>query len=110
VSILSPLDELRLDSHGADSPLLLPPQRWTNRSDAQLWTTLSKVKQRILGWATLGTGDDGRPIKKGQRVQAIKFLQKAVLVQTKGPNDPRVSSFFLPFLSPGLPFLESSQS
>ena len=58
----------------------------------QQWTTLAAVKTRILSWATTGKDDDGNLIKKGQRTQAIKFLQKAVLVQTRGANDPRVSS------------------
>ena len=69
-------------------------RRWTNRTVPELWTKLAAVKTRILSWATTGADEDGTPIKKGQRTQAIKFLQKAVLVQTRGVNDPRVSSPF----------------
>lgn len=76
--------------------LAFSPCSCNTRSTPPLWATLAPVRDRILGWAMLGTDKDGSPIGKGQRVQAIKFLQRAVLVQTKGPNDPRVGSTLLP--------------
>ncbi|CAE6412938.1 unnamed protein product [Rhizoctonia solani] len=55
-----------------------------NRSARQQWDTLSAAKARILAFV------DDSSLPLGIRLSAIKFMQRAILVQTRGVNDPRV--------------------
>jgi symplekin len=59
--------------------------RCTNRANSTPWTTLSSCKARIteLVWAP--------NVHVGIKLSALKFLQRVVLVQTRGVSDPRVS-------------------
>ncbi|KAJ7672658.1 Symplekin tight junction protein C terminal-domain-containing protein [Mycena rosella] len=56
----------------------------TNHSNPASWATLSTCKARILDfvWASTTTN--------GVRFSSIKFLQRVILVQTRGISDPRV--------------------
>ncbi|KAI0050978.1 hypothetical protein FA95DRAFT_1555019 [Auriscalpium vulgare] len=56
----------------------------TNRNARQLWDTLAQAKNRILElvWAP--------NVNTGVRLAAIKFLQRVLLVQTRGVADPRL--------------------
>ncbi|KAH7335182.1 Symplekin tight junction protein C terminal-domain-containing protein [Rhizoctonia solani] len=65
----------------------------TNRSARQQWDTLSAAKSRILAFV-----DDGS-LPLGIRLSAIKFMQRAILVQTRGVNDPRLQNKADPNLS-----------
>lgn len=58
--------------------------RCTNHSNPAAWNTLSACKARILDfvWAPTTTN--------GIRFSSIKFLQRVILVQTRGISDPRV--------------------
>ncbi|KAH9935928.1 Symplekin tight junction protein C terminal-domain-containing protein [Epithele typhae] len=55
-----------------------------NPSNRKPWDIIMNVKARILEmvWAP--------HINQGLRISAVKFMQKVVLVQTRGVNDPRV--------------------
>jgi len=59
--------------------------RCTNRANPEPWATLSSCKARIteLVWAP--------NVNVGIRLSAMKFVQRVVLVQTRGVSDPRVS-------------------
>lgn len=61
-----------------------------NKTNTLLWGTLTGLRDRILRWAVDGVDDRGVRAPRGVRLSAIKFLQRVVLVQTKGGNDPRV--------------------
>ncbi|KAF8677667.1 Symplekin tight junction protein C terminal [Rhizoctonia solani] len=55
-----------------------------NRSARQQWDAISAAKVRILAMV------DDTSLPAGIRLSAIKFMQRAILVQTRGVNDPRV--------------------
>lgn len=53
-----------------------------NRNDAEIWNKMIAIKQKILNlW-------DIAPI--GVRISCIKFVQRVILVQSRGVTDPRV--------------------
>ncbi|KAG9093472.1 hypothetical protein FS749_014324, partial [Ceratobasidium sp. UAMH 11750] len=54
-----------------------------NRSARQQWDTLTATKSRILALL------DDTTLPLGVRLSAIKFMQRTILVQTRGVNDPR---------------------
>ncbi|KAF8636400.1 hypothetical protein AX17_003582 [Amanita inopinata Kibby_2008] len=58
----------------------------TNRSNPSAWNTLSHCKARILDfvWSTAAAS--------GVKFAAVKFLQRVVLVQTRGVSDPRLQN------------------
>ncbi|KAJ7115848.1 Symplekin tight junction protein C terminal-domain-containing protein [Mycena epipterygia] len=58
----------------------------TNHSNPAAWNTLSACKTRILDfvWAPTTTN--------GVRFSSIKFLQRVILVQTRGISDPRLQN------------------
>ena len=60
--------------------------RCSNRNARDLWQVLSQAKTRILElvWSPTAT--------HGLKFAAIKFMQRAILVQTRGISDPRVRS------------------
>ncbi|KAG8760401.1 hypothetical protein FRC11_000462 [Ceratobasidium sp. 423] len=64
-----------------------------NRSARQQWDTLLAVKARILAFV------DDASLPLGIRLSAIKFMQRAILVQTRGVNDPRLQNKADPNLS-----------
>ncbi|KAI5789153.1 hypothetical protein EDC01DRAFT_717765 [Geopyxis carbonaria] len=54
----------------------------SNRNDIALWNTMATIKSRILNlW-------DTAPI--GVRLCCIKFVQRVILVQSRGVTDPRL--------------------
>lgn len=57
------------------------------------WTKMVDVKTRILDYSLHPT----TPL--GVRIASIKFLQRVILVHTKGASDPRVSLSPLPIAS-----------
>ncbi|CAE6464998.1 unnamed protein product, partial [Rhizoctonia solani] len=65
----------------------------TNRSARQQWDTLLAAKARILAFV------DDTSLPLGIRLSAIKFMQRAILVQTRGVNDPRLQNKADPNLS-----------
>ncbi|KAJ7865668.1 hypothetical protein B0H13DRAFT_2670840, partial [Mycena leptocephala] len=58
----------------------------TNHSNPAAWATLSACKDRILGfvWAP--------STSNGVRFSSIKFLQRVILLQTRGISDPRLQN------------------
>ena len=58
--------------------------RCVNRSNRKPWDILTQAKARILEfvWAP--------HVNAGLRISAVKFMQRVILVQTRGINDPRV--------------------
>ncbi|KAJ7245107.1 Symplekin tight junction protein C terminal-domain-containing protein [Mycena haematopus] len=58
----------------------------TNHSNPALWNTLSTCKARIIEfvWAPTTTN--------GVRFSSIKFLQRVILLQTRGISDPRLQN------------------
>ena len=66
--------------------LLKLRNRCTNRSQKSAWETLSECKKKILEvfWSTSATG--------GIKLASLKFVQRVILVQTRGVTDPRVRS------------------
>ncbi|KAF9557340.1 hypothetical protein CPC08DRAFT_710481 [Agrocybe pediades] len=58
----------------------------TNRTSPAPWTALSNVKSRIveLIWA--------QNANEGLKISAMKFIQRVILVQTRGISDPRVQN------------------
>ncbi|KAI0322800.1 Symplekin tight junction protein C terminal-domain-containing protein [Amylostereum chailletii] len=65
----------------------------TNRSARQQWETLNQAKTRILEMVF------APHINAGVRLSAVKFMQKAILVQTRGIADPRLQNKNDPNLS-----------
>ena len=61
-------------------------QRCTNRQLRPMWETLSSCKTRILELVWSQTA------KTGVKLAALKFMQRVILVQTRGVSDPRVST------------------
>ncbi|CAE6382445.1 unnamed protein product [Rhizoctonia solani] len=65
----------------------------TNRSARQQWDTISAAKTHIIAMV------DDTSLALGIRLSAIKFMQRAILVQTRGVNDPRLQNKADPNLS-----------
>ncbi|KAI0725434.1 Symplekin tight junction protein C terminal-domain-containing protein [Fomitopsis betulina] len=65
----------------------------TNRNARDLWQVLSQAKTRILEfvWSPTAT--------HGLKFAAVKFMQRAILVQTRGISDPRLQKQNDPNLS-----------
>jgi hypothetical protein len=64
--------------------------RCTNHSNPAAWNTLSTCKARIIEFVWAPTTSNG------VRLSSIKFVQRVVLLQTRGISDPRVR-FLLEF-------------
>ncbi|KAJ7077855.1 Symplekin tight junction protein C terminal-domain-containing protein [Mycena belliarum] len=62
------------------------PYRCTNHSNPAAWGTLSSCKARILDFVWSPT------VSNGVRLPSIKFLQRVILVQTRGNSDPRLQN------------------
>ncbi|KAF8892079.1 Symplekin tight junction protein C terminal-domain-containing protein [Infundibulicybe gibba] len=58
----------------------------TNRNDPATWNTLSACKSRIIEFVW------SPQIPTGMRLSAMKFLQRVILVQTRGISDPRLQN------------------
>jgi hypothetical protein len=58
--------------------------RCSNRNYRQQWDVLNSAKSRILEILY------AQHTPAGVRIAAIKFMQKVILVQTRGATDPRV--------------------
>ncbi|KAK2463684.1 hypothetical protein APHAL10511_004435 [Amanita phalloides] len=58
----------------------------TNRSNPSAWNTLTSCKARILDlvWSNAAS--------TGVKLSAIKYLQRVILVQTRGISDPRLQN------------------
>lgn len=57
--------------------------RCNNRDDQATWNKMDAIKSKILSlW-------DSGPV--GVRLGCIKFVQRVILVQSRGVTDPRVS-------------------
>lgn len=65
-------------------PFLL---RCSNRNQRYPWDILTQAKGRILDFVF------SSHTPRGIKLAAIKFMQKVILVQTRGVSDPRVSEF-----------------
>jgi symplekin len=77
------------------NPFLHPPlfrfpfeYRCTNKNERAQWETLTRAKNRIIDfmWAP--------GAQAGVQFAAVKFLQRVILVQSRGVADPRVSVIF----------------
>jgi Symplekin/PTA1 N-terminal len=64
--------------------------RCTNRNERPQWDTLTRAKNRVieLMWAP--------NTPSGIQFAAVKFLQRVILVQSRGIADPRVCRSFCP--------------
>ncbi|KAF5374859.1 hypothetical protein D9758_000263 [Tetrapyrgos nigripes] len=58
----------------------------TNRTNPAAWNTVSACKARILELA------DSPTINLGIKISSLKFMQRIILVQTRGPPDPRLQN------------------
>jgi Symplekin/PTA1 N-terminal len=58
--------------------------RCTNRNQRSAWDTLVQCKTRILELVWSPT------VSIGVKLSAVKFMQRVILVQTRGVSDPRV--------------------
>ena len=58
--------------------------RCTNRTHRQQWDILSQSKSRILDFVASPT------VNNGVKLSAVKFMQRVILLQTRGVSDPRV--------------------
>ncbi|KAI6112643.1 Symplekin tight junction protein C terminal-domain-containing protein [Pisolithus sp. B1] len=58
----------------------------SNRTQRQQWDLLSQCKTRILDFARSPTTNTG------VKLSAIKFVQKVILLQTRGISDPRLQN------------------
>ncbi|KAF8119842.1 hypothetical protein EV363DRAFT_1461069 [Boletus edulis] len=65
--------------------LLLFRSLCTNRTHRQQWDTLSQAKSRTLDFVASPTGNNG------VKLSAVKFMQRIILLQTRGVPDPRVA-------------------
>ncbi|TCD69615.1 hypothetical protein EIP91_006840 [Steccherinum ochraceum] len=65
----------------------------TNRTQRHPWDILNGAKNRILDLVTAPQAT------AGMRLAAVKFMQRAILVQTRGINDPRLQNKNDPNLS-----------
>lgn len=61
----------------------------SNRALHQPWDTLSKAKTQILDLVTSSHAS------AGVKLSALKFMQRVILVQTRGVSDPRVRLYGL---------------
>ena len=80
-----------LDPRGANVFFLSRFQfeyRCTNKNERAQWDTLTRAKNRIIEfmWAP--------EVQVGVQFAAVKFLQRVILVQSRGIADPRVSVIF----------------
>ncbi|SJL03526.1 related to Symplekin [Armillaria ostoyae] len=74
----------------------------SNRSNPAAWDTLSTCKTRILEFVW------NPHANSGVKVSAVKFMQKVILVQTRGISDPRLQNKNDPnisFCPPDHPFI-----
>ncbi|KAG1907771.1 Symplekin tight junction protein C terminal-domain-containing protein [Suillus fuscotomentosus] len=60
--------------------------RCTNRTLRQQWDVLSQCKARILEFIWSPTASTG------VKVSAVKFMQRVIIVQTRGISDPRLQN------------------
>ncbi|KIK99799.1 hypothetical protein PAXRUDRAFT_822333 [Paxillus rubicundulus Ve08.2h10] len=58
----------------------------TNRTHRQQWDTLCQCKTRILEFVVLPTANNG------VKLSAVKFMQRVILLQTRGVSDPRLQN------------------
>lgn len=58
--------------------------RCTNRNNHTAWNTLSTCKARIIEFLWSST------VISGVKLCAMKFVQRVIVVQTRGISDPRV--------------------
>ena len=58
--------------------------RCTQRNMQQQWDLLAQTKAKILEFVWQPHAP------AGIKISAVKFMQRVILVQTRGPNDPRV--------------------
>lgn len=65
---------------------LLFRQLCTNRSNPSAWNTLSACKNRIIEFVWSQT------VSVGVKLSAMKFVQRVILVQTRGISDPRLQN------------------
>jgi symplekin len=63
--------------------------RCSNRANRQPWDVLTIAKRRIIDFVESPTS----VAKAGVRIGALKFIQRVILVQTRGISDPRVSTW-----------------
>lgn len=63
--------------------------RCTNRTNHTAWNTLSTCKNRIIEFVWSPT------VSVGVKLSAMKFVQRVILVQTRGISDPRVAVYNL---------------
>lgn len=82
---------------------ILEYDRTNNRTNRQPWDVLSIAKARIIEFVeappTTTTAVVGGSVihTAGVRLAALKFVQRVILVQTRGiSSDPRVSHFLSP--------------
>ena len=64
-------------------------QRCLNRTNRRPWDVLTGVKNRILELVRTPN------VNNGLRISAVKFMQRVILVQTRGINDPRVRPSYI---------------
>ncbi|KAF9462864.1 Symplekin tight junction protein C terminal-domain-containing protein [Collybia nuda] len=67
----------------------------TNRNNQSAWNTLTVCKSRIIDlvWSR------SQPVNAGVRLSAMKFVQRVILVYTRGMSDPRLQNKNDPNLS-----------
>ncbi|KAG6821193.1 hypothetical protein H0H93_004013 [Arthromyces matolae] len=58
----------------------------TNRNNQTIWNTLTTVKNRTIDFVWASTSSTG------VKIAAMKFVQKVLLVQTRGVSDPRLQN------------------
>lgn len=63
----------------------LTPHRCTNRTHRQEWDILCQARSRILDFVASPT------VNNGVKLSAVKFMQRVILLQTRGVSDPRVA-------------------
>ncbi|KAH0836650.1 Symplekin tight junction protein C terminal-domain-containing protein [Lanmaoa asiatica] len=57
-----------------------------NRTHRQQWDILSQSKSRILDFVASST------VNNGVKLSAVKFMQRVILLQTRGVSDPRLQN------------------
>jgi hypothetical protein len=65
--------------------IFLSEHSCTNKNERLQWDTLSRVKSRIIEFMWSPNAH------AGVQFAAVKFLQRVILVQSRGIADPRVS-------------------
>ncbi len=63
-----------------------------NKNERAQWDTLMRAKNRIIAFMW------SQNTQAGVQLAAVKFLQRVILVQSRGVADPRVSVIFPFFL------------